>query len=983
MIIAQNRWFSSGGNYKWKDESGKLKVALSLFASFLLVSTAFAEYTCELSFPHAPATALADFPVLVRFSEAGLDGFHYTDCPTSSCLWFTDTNDNTLPFDVDTWDTTSNSLVWVSVPSLSSSATITMHWDSSGAPAGQPDSTNVWSRASYVGVWHMNEILEDTTKGTHYTPDASGKGWHAYKANENDTYPAPISVAGNAATPPPTGRAINNSNGDSTRTTGGFLVPASATSGTTISRFTISLFEENTVESHDRAVAIGGTATGANEWNNGCLTANKQESYVMAPLNGGYANFFYNDGLADNAWRHIAGVFNSSLSGYVDGVYKDLNKSTIRYSVTLNYGLGIGTFVNQHAQTFSGYLDEIRIRNAPSTAEWIVAERATVMDASYVYFAPVDDGSDVLSIGAPVASDITGTSATVSGSLAKLGDGATAAEVWLVISGGGTSRTVALGSTNAVPATMSTLLTGLAPLTEYTCHFTATNNALPAVGVDSPSSTFTTVADVAEWDPSGAIFTTDGRWITARVSVLRLCSGTTTLYLMTGLTAVEENTVSASAVISETGTATISGEVAPDVLWAKEVYYSLMLVSDAPGSVVTNWPNASGDVLYGKKYKLQDNSTYTWIGGSSGVWTNTACWNRTTAGNLAPNHPAGFPVNESTAVFATSEGAGPVTVTFPAARGNVFSYENPCWYVKDLNLSGMHSPLVFTSEELTRTDCAFVIYKFTATQPYNHVVFDACNVITYESKDAGATSADANGGNFTITFKNGSSFYTAVATGSRVFDGSLQLNRPGRKVVVSDGAVAPVKGHIFGGSASAAAPQVIEIDNAAMMTMDVNNKVEPDSYNNYNGMVIRLKGADASFSTGYFQPKATTSTNVVEFVIPSGGYSGVPVQTTHNTYVLGSDTTTAPMTFRVSKDSPGLKSIGSRGIQLLYSKGGINSANVRFEDVKEGVNGFFFKDADGNEYADAAAISAAGKAAAQITQIWYRPPVRQFVIIVR
>ena len=959
------------------------RVAFSICLALLFAAPASAEFTCELSFPAAPSTPLANFPALVRISSSAPSGFDYADCPTSSCLWFTDANDNTLPFDVDTWDTTSNSLVWVSVPSLSSSATITMHWDSSGAPAGQPDSTNVWSRASYVGVWHMNEILEDTTKGTHYTPDASGKGWHAYKANENDTYPAPISVAGNAATPPPTGRAINNSNGDSTRTTGGFLVPASATSGTTISRFTISLFEENTVESHDRAVAIGGTATGANEWNNGCLTANKQESYVMAPLNGGYANFFYNDGLADNAWRHIAGVFNSSLSGYVDGVYKDLNKSTIRYSVTLNYGLGIGTFVNQHAQTFSGYLDEIRIRNAPSTAEWIVAERATVMDASYVYFAPVDDGSDVLSIGAPLALDITGVSATVSGGLTKLGVGATSAEVWLVVSCGGTTRTVSLGSTNAVPATMSTLLTGLAPLTEYTCYFTATNNASPAVGVDSPSSTFTTVTDVSEWDPYGAVFTTDGRWITARVSVSRLCSGTTTLYLMTGMTAAEENTVSASAVISETGTATISGEVAADVLWAKEVYYSLMLVSDAPGSVVTNWPNASGDVLYDKKYKLQDNSTYTWIGGSSGVWTNTACWNRTTAGNLAPNHPAGFPVNESTAVFATSEGAGPVTVTFPAARGNVFSYENPCWYVKDLNLSGMHSPLVFTSEDLTRTDSAFVIYKFTATQPYNHVVFDACNVITYESKDAGATSADANGGNFTITFKNGSSFYTAVPTGSRVFDGHLQLNRPGRKVVVSDGAVAPVKGDIFGGSASAEAPQVIEIDNATVTTTANTQKVEPDSYNQYNGMVIRLKGADASFSAGYFLPKYANSTNVIEFVIPAGGYNAAPVQTTHNSNVFGETGAKAPMTLRVAKDSPGLASMPKAGVQLLYSKGGINAANVRFEDVKANYNGFFFKDADGNEYADAAAIETAGKTASQITQIWYRPPVRQFVIIVR
>ena len=182
----------------------------------------------------------------------------------------------------------------------------------------------------------------------------------------------------------------------------------------------------------------------------------------------------------------------------------------------------------------------------------------------------------------------------------------------------------------------------------------------------------------------------------------------------------------------------------------------------------------------------------------------------------------------------------------------------------------------------------------------------------------------------------------------------------------------------FLGGTSALPYEALEIDNG---TVTVNNKVEPD--NTDNGTLFRLMGARSALSVQYFSTKKGASTNVVEFVIPSGGYNAVPVQTTHNTYVLGSDTTKAPMTFRVSKDSPGLKSIGSRGIQLLYSKGGINAANVRFEDVKEGANGFFFKDADGNKYADAAEISAAGKTAAQITQIWYRSGKKHTVLMMR
>ena len=109
----------------------------------------------------------------------------------------------------------------------------------------------------------------------------------------------------------------------------------------------------------------------------------------------------------------------------------------------------------------------------------------------------------------------------------------------------------------------------------------------------------------------------------------------------------------------------------------------------------------------------------------------------------------------------------------------------------------------------------------------------------------------------------------------------------------------------------------------------------------------------------------------------------MPVQFTSGSNKFPNNTNDAKMTLRVSKDSPGLGSIGSRGIQLLQSPAGINAANVRVADVKPNRSGFFFKDADGNEYADAAAIEAAEKTAAQITQIWYRSPAQPLTIVVR
>ena len=1755
-----------------------LSVVVAAASTLFVALSARAEFTCELSFLQAPSTALANFPVLVRLAENAPTGFHYADCPTASCIWFTDENDDAIPCDVDTWDTTSNSLVWVSVPSLSDAATITMHWDAGGAPAGQPASSLVWSRADYVGVWHMNELLVDGT-GT-YTPDASGKGWNAYKANEADGYPVTISDAGIAASAPPTGHAMVNQLNDNNRTTGGFLVPSTLTSGTTIGPFTISFFEASAANGNDRVVGFG------TSYPQGCITAGTGNTYVMAP--GGFETFNYSDGLANNAWRHIAGIFDANLAGYIGGAYRNLNKPVSNYSVTLSNGIGLGTFTG-HTETFRGNLDEIRIRNVASTGEWVAEEYKTVTTANYITFGTVETGVEVLRLGPAAVSDVTATNAVVTGELRTLGEGATSADVWLVYTDGTTTRSVALGTKSAEPSALSVTLENLTEKTAYTCWFTATNNlsagadsatasfktkriptgtgiyecelsfpsapasplenfpvlvrlandapegflyedcptaahlwftdgydavlpfeadtwntsgeslvwvsvpsfsssttitmhwasdaasvedspaarevwtragynavwhfngsnaesvtnlapattrgtptyhgnvsypgplgktlwldgssdlryapdpswitlgagpalsvsfwarhtgsspsytrmvsctsawdkpagyeftlqqsftkitvgssnksqmqtdittgpnskwkhfsgtwsatavkfyddgvkkneatlnvvvtptenltlggtggtltgnaltggldeirirrvtssddwvaaeyaaatdadyvtfgeveeaavvtsfefgtpsvssvsttgatisarlkgigdnatsanlwvvvsgfgqtraypldpatepkvvvaalsglqpgadwtayltatnnaspaanadsasvafatlsdagagspglyqdvthaqatasdaaanwdiaaadvvtlgplamrssgnnhdfwqavdgtsfswadntgfgyagymymeggkdywfgasaddagyvwvnngasnwdakrtgtqfdgygkwkaagpyaiaetgyyrvvfagwnntggagaeptasvlfpklrymalesgasapamgdagwqetvdpgdgslfqtkaptravsvlsavidgtllsakvalgeaytgeasvlryvygatnggndpadweggslvasSLPAtavtndyivgiaadtryvrfytqdgdalnwsatisldwasegsiagglifigdpdvsavtgdaatlsavlnapgadateaqawfvvtgggetkvvpagtatartnltvtvtgltpetaytfyatatnnaatpVGADSASGAFATGAADSAWDTSSATFKPDGRTLTAKVDVTNLGVGTTTLYLMTGTAWNSENTVSASQVITSPGKQTIIGDFSDRPWGGNKVYYSLMLVNGTAESATTNWPNASGQAFYNKSMELRDDSTYTWIGGSAGVWNVPANWEITVVGSLAPTQTAGYPVLGSTAIFATEEGDGPITVTVPATQGATIYSNERCWIVNNLNLSGMHEELVFTSEDKTAADCRFYVWQVTANQTYNRLTFDDCKVYLNSLQNTGATAADANGENAAITLTGGT-----IAQ----FNG-FNANRPGVKVRAEDGTTLST-GNISSGSAYP--PPVLEIDGVAVTA----GTIVPDNNNSANGATIRLSGANSTLTGQYFQPKNAASTNVIEYVIPSGGYNAVPVQTTHNTYVLGSDTTKAPMTLRIAEDSPGLENIPRRGTPLLYSKGGINAANVNFEAK---YNGFYFKDADGNAYADAAAIEAAGKTTAEIKEIWYR-----------
>ena len=1326
-------------------------------------------FLCELTFPHAPATPLANFPALVRISESGINGFHYADCFDASCLWFEDDNGDVLPFEVDTWNDEGESLVWVSVPSLSSSSTILMRWADSGAEVS-PDPTNVWSRANYVGVWHMNELLEDTTLNKHYTPDSSANGWKAYKAKETDDYPLPISDKGLATSAPPTGRAMVNQLGGN-HSVGGFIVQSSDTSGTTIGPFTISFFEEDSSSTsfNDRAVAFG---TG---WTYGCITANKSTTYLMQ-RNGGYGNFTYGDGLADNAWRHIAGVFDATPSQYVGGVPKTLtinspwqnNKST----ATLSNGIGLGTFTG-HSETLTGYLDEIRIRNAASTADWVAAEYATVTDGGYVSFGEVQElggGAAALEIGTPAVSGVTASGATVSARLKSIGDGATSANVCLVVSGFGQTRTfpaadtylgadlvtiqatnllcgtewtayltatnnlgistnsasvvfstlsdggsssggliqavtddqnlpkkaasgwdfdgdatakiviggplamrssgnagdvwfaadgtrfqwtdntgfgytgymymeggkdywfggaiddqgyvwvdngaanwnaaysasqlgnynnwqakgpfsisetgwyrvvfsvwnisggagaeqannpslmpklryaaVAPGSSKpamsdvvwqhaldpgdgslflphapvravsvlsaardgallsakvavaaayvnetselryvygaahggddpadwdggaflsaSLPATAATndwlvgigansryvrfyttngdtinwsqtvsldwasettipdtlvfigdpaiqdiradgasfsalldapgeaateaqtwfvvtgggetfafpagtatdrtnltvTATGLTPATEYTVYCTATNNAATPAGADSVALTFTTCGAETTWDPSSAVFAFDGRVITAKVPVTNVGLGTTTLYLMTGDRWDRENNAIATNVVAGAGKQTIVVDISASTGWGVTVYYSLKLVCVTGGVETVDWPNQNGQVFYNKSYQLKDDSTYTWIGGSAGGWSDTNNWSLTTAGTSAKTNPSGYPVLGSTAVFATEVGDGPITVTIPAAQGTTWYNNSFNWLTTTMNLSGMHEPLVFTSEDKTVAGCRFWPNTLIADQTYNRLVFDDCNVYLNSIQNVGAAAADENGENFTITLTGGT---TAQFN-------SFTANRPGVKVRAEDGATVNA-GALSGGTAYP--PPVLEIDGGSVSA----TKVEPDTWSSANGTTIRLLGANSVFTPQYFQPKNATSTNVIEFVIPAGGYSAVPVQQQYSyRFPVTNTAATATMTLKIAADSPGLMSIPVRGIQLLNSPGGIIAANVRFVDAKEKYNGFYFKDADGNKYANAAEIEAAGKTAADIKQIWYKRPNAGSVYYIR
>ena len=132
------------------------------------------------------AEVQTNFPVLVRLSESAINGFDYGDFYNDGSLdtdddglpnrelidiGFVDAEGNGLSYDIDTWNTNGESLVWVNLPIMTNKTEFVM-WYRSSKTGKVLNPDNVW--ADYTGVWHLNEsgaagtaVRDSTTNALH------------------------------------------------------------------------------------------------------------------------------------------------------------------------------------------------------------------------------------------------------------------------------------------------------------------------------------------------------------------------------------------------------------------------------------------------------------------------------------------------------------------------------------------------------------------------------------------------------------------------------------------------------------------------------------------------------------------------------------------------------------------------------------------------------------------------------------------------
>ena len=313
------------------------------------------------------ADTLTDFPALIKLPE-GVPGFAYADAAADGAdIYFTDASGNRIPHEIDTWNASGDSLVWVRVPTLADATSyVTLHWG--GGTANVPalaDPSAVAFAGDYMGVWHFSSFASNVT------PDSTTNAL---------TMTAGGTTANFSLAASPVGTAMKNAGNGSN-----FTTPNSPKwlQYVDTKQFTMSTWINTTSKTSNQRMitsksvwtdAGGFELTSNGTAGNGIVVGganNTQNKYTS--LNNYY-----------NAWVHVVVTYDGTLATaqmklYEDGVLKAtadnagyLLQTTSRPLTLFSYGDSISQ------NNFPGYMDEVRIAKSTRSADWIKAAYTTM-----------------------------------------------------------------------------------------------------------------------------------------------------------------------------------------------------------------------------------------------------------------------------------------------------------------------------------------------------------------------------------------------------------------------------------------------------------------------------------------------------------------------------------------------------------------------------------------------------------------------------
>ena len=322
-----------------------------------------------ITFDNSSATEdLTNFPILVKLNSSRISYSKTQDLGQD--IRFTDSDGSTLlNYEIEKWDETGDSYVWVMVPNIPSGSTtdlIYMYFNDTSLSDGQ-NATGVWN-SNYVVAQHMKETSGTTT----YDSTSNGKNGTKLSATEpNPTTSGQINGAQN----------FDGSND--------YITLSSSVSGS-IDQITVSAWVYS--DTLDEASSYRGIVSEVFSGDGNVefeLYLSGASHYLSAGFyTGTWKTLSDTVTFPQNQWVYVSATYD----GHYIKLYK--NSTLVNTSTDLNTALPNGAngwrIGKRHdsgnpGDMWDGTIDEVRISNTPRSASWVGASYKSGADTLNTY----------------------------------------------------------------------------------------------------------------------------------------------------------------------------------------------------------------------------------------------------------------------------------------------------------------------------------------------------------------------------------------------------------------------------------------------------------------------------------------------------------------------------------------------------------------------------------------------------------------------
>ena len=333
----------------------------------------------KLTIDNASSTeTLANFPMLVSLNSSRIA---YVDTQDSGQdIRFTNNHGVELKYEIESWNESGTSTVWVKIPSMTAESTskyIYMYYDNPSASDAQ-DAENVWD-SNFKMVQHMDE-----------DPDAGGAGDIEDSTSNNNNGTATTSMTTDDLVSAQIGDGIDFDGSDD------YIEISRDSSIEPTSALTIFAWVNLSNKSPSTYHEI--VSKQKDDWSEAYYS---YELRINDDTTTDRLEFYFSDGtdrdaiIASNGsfvydqWTHIAVTFDSgSLKLYQNGAEVNATSSSVTslgyWDTPLDIGKPYNSGVVTNAWT-DGIIDEVRISNTARSAEWIEANYLSMTDDMLTY----------------------------------------------------------------------------------------------------------------------------------------------------------------------------------------------------------------------------------------------------------------------------------------------------------------------------------------------------------------------------------------------------------------------------------------------------------------------------------------------------------------------------------------------------------------------------------------------------------------------